>query len=53
MNLEIKNFRSVKEQKIELAPITLVYGANGAGKSSLLYALLTLKNIILNPNQDS
>jgi AAA15 family ATPase/GTPase len=29
----------------------MVYGANGAGKSSLIYSLLTLKNIVLNPNQ--
>jgi AAA15 family ATPase/GTPase len=24
---------------------------NGTGKSSVLYAMLTLKNIVLNPNQ--
>ncbi len=52
MKLYIRNFRSIQEQEIELAPITVVYGPNGAGKSSLLYALLTLKNIILNPNQN-
>ncbi len=51
MRLDIKNFRSIKKQEIELAPITVVYGANGTGKSSLLYALLTLKNVVLNPNQ--
>lgn len=50
--LEIKNFRSIEKQQIELAPITVVYGPNGAGKSSLLYAFLTLKNIVLNPNQN-
>jgi AAA15 family ATPase/GTPase len=51
MRLTIKNFRSIREQEVELAPITVVYGPNGSGKSSLLYALLTLKNIVLNPNQ--
>jgi len=51
MRLAIKNFRSIKEQVIELAPINVVYGPNGAGKSSLLYSLLTLKNVVLNPNQ--
>ncbi len=51
MKLSIRNFRSIREQDVELAPITVVYGPNGSGKSSLLYALLTLKNIILNPNQ--
>lgn len=51
-SLKIINFRSIqKPHEIELAPITLIYGGNGAGKSSLLYALLALKNIVLNPNQ--
>ena len=50
--LKIGNFRSLqKTQEVELAPITLIYGGNGAGKSSLIYALLVLKNIVLNPNQ--
>jgi len=52
MKLQIKNFRSIRNQEIELAPITVVYGPNGAGKSSLLYALLTLKNVVSNPNQN-
>jgi predicted ATPase len=50
MRLKITNFRAIQAQEIELAPITVVYGANGAGKSSLLYALLTLKTAILNSN---
>lgn len=50
--LKIGNFRSLqKTQEVELAPITLIYGGNGAGKSSLIYALLVLKNMVLNPNQ--
>jgi AAA15 family ATPase/GTPase len=52
-SLKLANFRSIQTlpNDIELAPITLLYGGNGAGKSSLLYALLVLKNIVLNPNQ--
>ncbi len=53
MILGIRNFRSVQGQEVELAPLTVVYGPNGAGKSSLVYALPTLRNIILNPNQAS
>jgi AAA15 family ATPase/GTPase len=49
--LKIANFRSIQDAEIEVAPITLVYGPNGAGKSSLLYALLVLKHVSLNPNQ--
>jgi energy-coupling factor transporter ATP-binding protein EcfA2 len=51
MLIKIKNFRAIQNQEVELAPITVVYGANGAGKSSLLYALLTLKAVILNSAQ--
>ncbi len=51
MKLDIKNFRSIRDQSVELAPITVLYGPNGSGKSSLLYALLVMKNIILNPNR--
>lgn len=50
MQLKIRNFRAIQSQDVHLAPITVVYGANGAGKSSLLYALLTLKTAILNSN---
>ena len=48
MKLDIKNFRSIKDQSVELAPITVLYGPNGSGKSSLIYALLIMKNVILN-----
>ncbi len=53
MLLKIKNFRAIQDQQIELAPISVVYGANSAGKSSLLYALLTLKAAILNSNSST
>jgi AAA15 family ATPase/GTPase len=49
--IKIKGFRSVKEQVLELAPLTFLYGPNAAGKSSLFYALNVFKKIILNPNQ--
>ena len=49
MRLWIKNFRAIREQELDIAPITVLYGMNGTGKSSVLYAMLTLKNIVLNP----
>ncbi len=52
MKFKIVNFRSIKQQQVEIAPITVVYGPNGAGKSSLFYALLSLKNLVLNPTQN-
>ena len=51
MKLHIKNFRSIKQLDLEIAPITVLYGHNGTGKSSALYAPLTLKNIVLNSAQ--
>jgi len=51
--LRIANFRSIRNQELKLAPITILYGHNSAGKSSFLYSLAVLKNAILNPNQQS
>ncbi len=49
--LIIENFRGVRQADIELAPITVLTGPNNAGKSTVIYSLLTLKNIVVNPNQ--
>jgi len=49
--IKIKNFRSIRNQEIELAPLVVIYGPTASGKSSLLYALLVAKNFLLNPNQ--
>ena len=48
--LSFKNFRSLEDAAIEVAPLTVVYGPNGSGKSSLIYGLLTLRNFLTNPN---
>ena len=50
--LKLKNFRSIRDAEIDIAPLTVVYGPNGSGKSSLIYGLLTLKNFLTNPNQN-
>ena len=49
--LRIKNFRSITDQKIDIGPLTILYGPNASGKSSVFYALSAFKNIALNPNQ--
>lgn len=49
--IKIKNFRSIKEQEIELAPFVVFYGPTATGKSSVLYSLICIKNFITNPNQ--
>ena len=50
--LQLKNFRSIREAEIDIAPLTVVYGPNGSGKSSLIYGLLTLKNFLTDPNRN-
>ena len=50
--LHFQNFRSIRDAKVEIAPVTVVYGPNGSGESSLIYGLLTLKNFLTNPSQN-
>ena len=49
--LFLRNFRGVEQQELNLGKINILTGANNSGKSSIIYALLALKNIILNSNQ--
>jgi hypothetical protein len=45
--LELENFKGVAgRQRIEFAPLTLLFGANSAGKSTILQALLYLHEIL-------
>ena len=42
--IELENFKAFGERcRIELAPITLIFGENSAGKSSILQSLNLLK----------
>lgn len=46
-SLEIENFKGIAaRQRIEFAPLTLLFGANSSGKSSILQALLYLHELI-------
>jgi predicted ATPase len=40
--IQLENFKSWRELDIELAPITMLFGTNSSGKSSVLQALLLL-----------
>ncbi len=50
--LQLENFRSIRGATVEIAPLTVIYGANGSGKSSLIYGLLTLRSFFTNPAQN-
>lgn len=51
-SLGLKNFKSIggKQQKITLSPITLLFGPNSAGKSTVLQSLIYLREIVGNRN---
>ncbi len=44
--LTLENFKNWRELDIELGPITLLFGTNSAGKTSILKALLMLKQTV-------
>jgi AAA15 family ATPase/GTPase len=49
--LSIKNFKAFSDwQDIKLAPITLIYGPNSSGKSSIIHSIMLLKQSITRPN---
>jgi predicted ATPase len=43
----LENFKSWRTLDIQLAPLTLLFGTNNSGKSSILQALLVLKQTLL------
>ncbi len=49
--IEIENFRSIKKQTLPIAKLNIVYGQNGSGKSSAMYAPYVFRNFYVNPNQ--
>ena len=49
--IDISNFRSIKQQSIPLKKFNILYGTNGSGKSSVGYAPYVFRNFYVNPNQ--
>ncbi|MCK4850693.1 MAG: AAA family ATPase [Phycisphaerae bacterium] len=49
--LHLENFRGIQKTAMDLGKITVLTGANNSGKSTAIYGLLALKNVVLNPNQ--
>lgn len=51
-SLTLKNFKAIgkEPQHIDLAPITLLFGPNSAGKSTILQAFIYLKEVLYNRN---
>lgn len=52
--ITIENFKGIGERvEIPLRPITLLFGANSAGKSTILQALLYLRELLERQNTDA
>ena len=52
--IEIENFKGISERvRVDLKPITLLFGANSAGKSTILQALLYMKDVLDRRNLDA
>lgn len=52
-SLEIENFKGIAaRQRVDFAPLTLLFGANSAGKSTILQALLYLHELIQHGSAD-
>ena len=50
--LRARNFKSWKDTgKLQLAPLTGLFGANSSGKTSILQVLLMLKQTVEQPSQ--
>lgn len=45
--IKLRNFKSVLKADIEMAPLTVLVGANSSGKSSILQAILALHQVAL------
>ena len=51
-SLRIRNFKAWRDtEKIRLEPLTVIFGANSAGKSSLGHLLLALKQTAMSTDR--
>ncbi len=53
-SLEIENFKAIGSPgvRIDIKPITLLFGPNSSGKSTIYHALLYLRNLIEHDNRE-
>jgi predicted ATPase len=51
--LHIENFKSIESEDLDLGPLTVLVGANSAGKSSVLQTLVLLSQIVRGRSQSS
>ena len=50
----IENFKGIRDRvEIPIRPLTLLFGANSAGKTTVLHALLYLRELLERQNADA
>lgn len=49
--LKISNFKSLRELEVEFGRLTVIVGANGCGKSSVLQAILAVRELVEGDNK--
>lgn len=50
-SIELKDFKSIAQAKVDFHPLTVIVGANSSGKSSLLQAILALSQTVRSGDQ--
>ena len=50
-DLAVKNYRSLKDTKLSLGPLTVLIGANGSGKSNILDVLRLVQQLVAEGQQ--
>lgn len=49
--ITFRNFRAIQDASIELGPFNLLIGANGSGKSTVVQAIMALRNRLTEPRE--
>ncbi|MCU4599328.1 AAA family ATPase [Acinetobacter bereziniae] len=54
LEFSIKNFKGFRDsRKLKMKPLTFIYGPNSSGKSSIIHALMLLKQSFTKPTKNS
>ena len=51
--INVKNFKSIQDAELDISPITILAGANSAGKSSIMQPILMMKQTLETVHLDS
>lgn len=52
-NVQIQNFKSIKDQEVSLGDFSVLIGENGVGKTNFIYAIMFMKNMLSGRSADA